>query len=164
MAGYLNDQTLRLDFLDPGAWFPSGDIGHLRATGHLYITGRKKDLIIRNGLNISPRLIEEMLLGLRSVTQAAVVVLPHDLYGEEVVAVVKLEWGITLAAIERDLVALCKAQLSSVWVPSRFVAMEELPTNPTGKIQKAKLQGLLAGKLDGQSPGQVGRLNGSASA
>lgn len=161
MAGYLNDQTLRPDFLDPGAWFPSGDIGHLRATGHLYITGRKKDLIIRNGLNISPRLIEETLLGHRSVTQAAVVGLPHDLYGEEVVAVVKLEWGTTLAAIERDLAALCKAQLSSVCVPSRFVAMEELPTNPTGKIQKAKLRGVLLARLGGQLAGPFAGLNGS---
>jgi long-chain acyl-CoA synthetase len=148
MAGYLNYQTLQLDTQDQGEWFPSGDIGHLTPDGHLFITDRKKDLIIRGGINISPRAIEDVIAEHESIAQVAVVGLPHEFYGEEVVAVVKLKAGYKLDAVQAELDILCKENLSTVSVPTKFVELDDLPTSTTGKVQKAKLRESLAASLN----------------
>lgn len=149
-AGYLNYQTLQLDTSDLGEWFPSGDIGYLTPTGHLFITGRKKDIIIRGGINISPRGAEDVLMGHESVAQVAVVGVPHELYGEEVVAVVKLKAGYALDNVRPMLEGLCKENLSAASVPTKFFELDEFPVSTTGKVQKAKLRELLITKLDTQ--------------
>lgn len=140
MAGYLNYQTLEPDFCNPGDYFPTGDLGHLAEDGHLFITGRKKDLIIRGGINVSPRSIEEILLQHGGVEQVAVFGLPDDFYGEEVVAVVKVKPGYGLETIQPALVALCRENLSPAAVPTRFFAVSQFPESTMGKIQKAKLR------------------------
>ena len=144
MAGYLNYQTLQPDASDLGKWFPSGDIGHLTPDGHLFITGRKKDLIIRGGINISPRVVEDVLREHESIAQVAVVGVPHEFYGEEVVAVVKLKAGYTLDAVRPALDELCRGNLSAVSIPTEFFELDEFPTSTTGKIQKTKLRELVA--------------------
>ena len=150
MSGYLNYQTLQPDASDLGEWFPSGDIGHLIPNGHLFITGRKKDLIIRGGINISPRVIEDVLIEHESIAQVAVVGMPHEFYGEEVVAVVKLKAGYALDAVRPALDVLCRENLSAVSVPAEFFELDEFPTSATGKVQKAKLRELLAARVSTQ--------------
>ena len=148
MAGYLNAETSELTPVSAISWFPTGDIGHLDAEGNLLITGRKKDLIIKGGLNISPRAIEEVLLKHPAVDGAAVVGLKHDFYGEEIVAVVVMKKKHTLEENRASLTALCKEHLSLAAVPMRYVERDELPVNASGKIQKKTLVEELASQPD----------------
>ena len=76
----------------------------------LSITGRKKDLIIRGGVNISPAAIEEALMHIRGVADVAVVSIPHELYGEDIVAVLKLEAGVELESDAGFSGRSCEAQ------------------------------------------------------
>lgn len=144
MAGYLDYETSLPRPPDAEQWFSSGDVGHLSPHGLLFITGRKKDLIIRGGVNISPRVVEEALLASEDVVDAAVVGAPHTFYGEEVVAVIKLEQGRELEQVKPTLTALCKEQLSPLSVPARYVALDAFPVSSTGKVQKNKLRELVA--------------------
>lgn len=145
MAGYFNYATGGSDPVEAGSWFPTGDLGYVNPFGNLFITGRKKDLIIRGGINISPRAIEEVLLQHPAVSQVAVIGLPHDFYGEEVVAVLVLGQSQHLARVQTSITSFCQERLSAHSIPSRFFAREVLPVNDNGKVQKAVLrQELLA--------------------
>jgi len=139
MAGYIDAEKREMIPLEPEQWFPTGDIGHLSESGDLFITGRKKDLIIRGGMNVSPRRIEDVLLAHPAVAEVAVVGVPHEFYGEEVVAALRLEEGQSVEALRASLESHCKAHLSAVSMPNRFVQVDELPTSVTGKVQKGRL-------------------------
>jgi len=102
MAGYL-DADGRLLEIDASVWFPTGDIGRMGEGNALFITGRKKDLIIRGGVNISPAAVEEALMQVNGVADVAVVSIPHELYGEDIVAVLKLDPGVELGAHRLEL-------------------------------------------------------------
>jgi acyl-CoA synthetase (AMP-forming)/AMP-acid ligase II len=105
----------------------------------VFITGRKKDLIVKGGTNISPRLVEEVLLEHPSVEQAAVLGMPHPFYGEEVAAVLKLRPGSSLETERSNLLKHCQAELSAPAVPAKWIEVAEFPTTTTGKIQKKEL-------------------------
>src|SRR5208283_5943461 len=107
--------------VDAGAWFPTGDYGRIDRTGSLFITGRKKELIIRGGINISPAAIEEVLLHAAHVADAAVVSVPHEIYGEDIVAVLKLEPGTSLDSVLDSVMAQCKQALAAHQQPSRYM-------------------------------------------
>ena len=117
-------------------WFDTGDVGLLDTDGYLFVTGRRKDLIIRGGFNISPRAIEELLLHHLQIENVAVVGVPHSFYGEEVVAVIMLKSDYQLQALEEELRNLCREMLGPLSVPDRFVATAELPLSSMGKVQK----------------------------
>jgi long-chain acyl-CoA synthetase len=123
-------------------WFHSGDIGHLDEDGFLYITERKKDMIIRGGFNIYPRDIEEILFGHPAVLEAAVVGVPDAKLGEEVKAYVVLRPGQHATADE--LLELCRAQLAKYKTPKSVAFIDALPKNPIGKILKKDLRALAA--------------------
>jgi acyl-CoA synthetase (AMP-forming)/AMP-acid ligase II len=125
-------------------WFDTGDIGHMDRNGYLFITGRRKDLIVRGGFNVSPRTIEELLLQHPAVDGIAIVGTPHDFYGEQIVAAIQLGDGISLDAVLPELRGMCQAHLGAQMVPDRFVAVMEFPTSVTGKIQKNLLRVQLA--------------------
>lgn len=144
MAGYIDADKREMIPLDPDEWFPSGDIGHLSEAGELFITGRKKDLIIRGGVNISPRRIEDVLLEHPAVSEVAVVGVDHEFYGEEVVAAIRPVEGHSLDDLRSSLESLCKSHLSAVSTPNRFVEVDEFPISVTGKVQKRKLSKLLS--------------------
>jgi long-chain acyl-CoA synthetase len=149
MAGYLNYDTLQPEPVDPADWFPTGDIGHLDDDGHLFITGRAKDLIIRGGINISPRAIEEIVLQHVAIEDVAVIGVPHSFYGEEVVAFIQLKGGHTLEAVRSSLESLCREHLAVGSAPTRFIEVGEFPRSTAGKIQKARLrEQLLAADQD----------------
>ena len=119
-------------------WFHTGDIARVDADGYFFIVDRKKDLIIRNGLNVYPREVEEVLYGHPAVREAAVVGLPHDEYGEEIGAVVALKAGQTASPDElRDFV---KSQVAAYKYPRRVWIVDDLPKGPTGKILKRAIE------------------------
>jgi acyl-CoA synthetase (AMP-forming)/AMP-acid ligase II len=137
--GYLNYETGEAEpFAEQ--WFDTGDVGHVDDSGYMFVTGRKKDLIIRGGFNISPRQVEETLLRHPAVEDVAVVGAPHDFYGEEVVAAIIVKPGYTLAAVEQDLQAICRTDLAQYAVPDRLVSFAAFPVSTTGKVQKNKVR------------------------
>ncbi len=133
MKGYLNYTTLQTDAVDTYPFFYTGDIGYIDAEGFLFITDRKKDIIIRGGMNISPRTITDVLLLHPAVEQAAVIGVPHEFYGEEVVAVIQLKESFTLQDQEISIMKLCRERLSQISVPTKFVQIDKIPLGVTGK-------------------------------
>lgn len=150
MAGYLDDASLPDPTTAP-EWFATGDVGHLDRVGNLFITARMKDLIIRGGINVSPRAVEEALLEHEAVAKVAVIGLAHPFYGEEVVAVVQLRPEYTLEGLRSSLDAFCRERLSPVATPTQFVQLESFPVGATGKIQKHKLREQLLDRLAASS-------------
>jgi long-chain acyl-CoA synthetase len=143
MLGYLDAESLKVQALDEAAWFPTGDIGLIDADGDVFITGRKKDLIIRGGQNLSPRAIREVLLNHPSVEDAVVVGIPHDFYGEEVAAALRLKPGLLLADEQSDILTHCRRLLAQAAVPTRLRQVEEFPLGSTGKILNREVRALL---------------------
>ncbi len=136
--GYLDPAQTRESFRDDG-FFRTGDRGHMRADGHIVLTGRSKELIIRKGENISPREIEDVLASHPSVGAIAVIGLPDDDRGERVCAVVETAVGVSPITF-RDMAQHCRdAGLMTQKIPEQLVVMDALPRNPTMKILKRVL-------------------------
>jgi long-chain acyl-CoA synthetase len=148
MAGYWRDPAATSEVLIDG-WLHTGDIGFLDEEGFLFITDRKKDLIIKGGENISPREIEEALYLHPAVAEAAVVGVPDALYGEEIWAVLQLKAGVD--AVEEELRLHVARHVTKFKVPSRVVFQPTLPKNPTGKILKHKIRAELVNGLISRS-------------
>jgi acyl-CoA synthetase (AMP-forming)/AMP-acid ligase II len=146
MAGYLGEDGSLME-LDPAEWFSTGDLARLDDHGSLSITGRKKDMIIRGGVNISPAAIEEVLLHVHGIADAAVVSIPHELYGEDVVAVLRLDPGVQLESVLDAVMAHAARELAVHQQPARYIAIDEFPKTANGKIQKTRLRELVFEKL-----------------
>ncbi len=136
--GYLRPDQTAESYRDDG-FFRTGDRGHLRADGHVVITGRSKEMIIRKGENISPREIEDVLSGHPMVGAVAVIGLPDDERGERVCAVVEPATpGDTLTFVEMQ--QHCRdAGLMIQKIPEQLETIDALPRNPTMKILKRVL-------------------------
>ena len=117
-----------------GGWFRTGDLGRMDPEGYFSIVDRKKDMIIRGGLNIYPREIEEVLYEHPAVAEAAVIGVPNELLGEEVAAVVTLKPG--ASADPGELRAHVKSQLAAYKYPRHVWIVDELPHGGSGKILK----------------------------
>ncbi len=118
-------------------WLYTGDLGYVDDDGYFFIVDRKKDLIIRGGLNVYPREVEEVLYEHPAVREAAVVAVPHETLGENVGAAVVLADGAT--ATEADLRAFMRAEIAAYKYPRRIWFVDELPKGPTGKILKREI-------------------------
>jgi long-chain acyl-CoA synthetase len=141
MRGYFNNLSATADTLiegPNGRWLHTGDIGWIDADGYVYITDRKKDLVIKGGENISPREIEEAIYAHPAVAEAAVVGVPDAVYGENLLAAVVLKAGQTLteAALKEHLAG----QVTKFKIPARIVFLDALPKGSTGKILKRALK------------------------
>ncbi|MBU4211440.1 MAG: long-chain fatty acid--CoA ligase [Verrucomicrobia bacterium] len=121
-----------------GDWFRTGDLGTRDADGYFSIVDRRKDMIIVNGMNIYPRIIEEVLARCEGIREAAVVGEPHKMHGEIPVAYVALKENaaVTIAQLR----ACCLASLGRHEVPRKFIFLPELPKNAAGKIMKRELR------------------------
>ena len=138
MKGYYKDPaTTAAVFLD-GGWFRSGDVARMDADGYIYIVDRAKDVIIRGGMNIYPREIEEVLHHHPAVLEAAVVGIPDETLSEDVVAFVTLAPDTEVTASE--LQKYCRERLAMYKCPKRVEFVEQLPKNSTGKIMKRTLR------------------------
>ncbi|MFE5700367.1 AMP-binding protein [Rhodococcus koreensis] len=134
-VGFFDDPERTAKTFAPTGWIATGDLGILDADGYLTIVGRSKEIIIRGGLNVAPREIEEMIQGLAGVAACAVVPLPHARLGEISCACVVLDTDARLTF--EDMVASLKSQgLASYKLPERLEILDSLPTTSTGKIQK----------------------------
>jgi acyl-CoA synthetase (AMP-forming)/AMP-acid ligase II len=136
-----NPQATGEAFTDDG-WFLTGDLGHMDADGYIYVTGRRKELIIKGGENIAPREIDEALLLHAEVLEAAAFAVPSVDYGQTVVAAVRLTEGGTVS--EDELLALCRAQVGKFKAPDRVHILPDLPKGPSGKVQRMKLAAMMA--------------------
>ena len=136
--GYWRDEVrTRASF--HGDWFRTGDVGHLDDEGYLYLTDRKKDMIISGGENIASSEVERVLYQMPEVAEAAVIGLPDERWGECVVAVVVLQPAHTLEMAQ--LQAFCQGRLAGFKTPKRLLLRESLPRNPSGKVLKRVLRG-----------------------
>ena len=119
-----------------GAWFKTGDLADVSPDGYYTLSGRKSDLIISGGFNIYPREIEEFLQEQPEVAEAAVCGVPDEVRGEVPVAFLVLRSAVEPAELE----ARCRANLASFKLPRAFHAVESLPRNALGKVQKHLLR------------------------
>jgi long-chain acyl-CoA synthetase len=137
MLGYWNnpEETARAM---RGDWLLTGDVGYRDTDGYYYITDRKKDMLLVNGINVYPREIEEVLYQFAGVKEAAVIGVPDARKGEQPVAFVAPAEGVTLD--EKVLLQFVRQNLADYKVPRQIILMPALPRNPTGKILKMVLR------------------------
>ncbi|MEM1269473.1 MAG: long-chain fatty acid--CoA ligase [Bacteroidota bacterium] len=137
MKGYYQRPDVNAHVLR-GDWFHTGDVGKRDADGYYYIVDRVKDMIIRGGLNVYPREIEEVLATHPAVSLAAVIGVPHDRHGEEVKAFVILKDG--AEATPEEIVAWSKENMAAYKYPREVEIRATLPMTATGKILKTELR------------------------
>ncbi len=126
-------------------WFHTGDMGKVDEEGYFYIVDRKKDMIIRDGLNVYPREVEECIIKHEAVSLVAVIGIPDAKHGEEIKAVVVLKEEAELK--ERELMRWTQQRLANYKCPRKVEFVDSLPMNATGKILKRELREQLAEQL-----------------
>jgi long-chain acyl-CoA synthetase len=136
MKGYLHSPEATAAAFT-GDWLQTGDLGYFDEDGFLFIVSRKKELIIRGGYNVYPSEIENVLHAHPAVAEAAVVGIPDERLGEEVMAVVILRPAMNL--LEAELIAYCRQHLAAYKCPRIFQFRTELPKNTLGKVLKGEL-------------------------
>jgi len=137
MSGYYGNEEATHEAIQDGI-LHTGDVGYLDDENYLFITGRKKDLIIRGGENISPGEIEAVLMSHPQIEDAAVIGVPDVEWGETVKAIVVLKPGASLTP--DDVIQHTKTHLASFKAPAWVAFVEELPRNPMGKVLKTDLR------------------------
>ncbi|MCI0744665.1 MAG: long-chain fatty acid--CoA ligase [Verrucomicrobia subdivision 3 bacterium] len=141
MQGYWNRPEETAKALR-GEWLLTGDIGHQDTDGYFFITDRKKDMLLVNGINVYPREIEEVIYQFPGVKEAAVIGVPDARKGEHPLAFVSAAEGKQVD--EKALLHFVREKLADYKVPKRVVFMPALPRNATGKILKTALRQRLA--------------------
>jgi long-chain acyl-CoA synthetase len=122
-----------------GEWFRTGDLGTEDEDRYFYIVDRIKDMVIVNGMNVYPRMVEEVLYRHEAIREAAVIGIPNPLHGEVPVAFISLKSGAS-APSGKELRAFCLEHLGRHEVPKSFTVLDELPKNAAGKIVKRELR------------------------
>jgi long-chain acyl-CoA synthetase len=137
MKGYWKqpEETAKSFF---GDWFRTGDLGTEDDDHYFYIVDRIKDMVIVNGMNVYPRVVEEILYRHEAVREAAVIGQPHKLHGEVPVAYIALKDGFQCS--ENDMRSFCLRHLGRHEVPKKVNFLKELPKNAAGKIVKRELR------------------------
>jgi fatty-acyl-CoA synthase len=138
MQGYHDDPEATARAVDPDGWLATGDQASICAGGYVRITGRIKDIIIRGGENVSPKEVEDHLRSHSAVLDAAVYSIPHEKYGEEVAAAIRLRPG--RSCLSQQLREHCQGVLSYFKIPSSWRFVDEFPLTASGKIQKFVLR------------------------
>jgi long-chain acyl-CoA synthetase len=137
MKGYYNKPDGNKKALKDG-WLYSGDVAVKDEDGFFFIVDRTKDMIIRGGLNVYPREVEEVMIKHEAVSSVAIIGVPHDELGEEVKACVVLHKKADIS--ENDLIEWTKERIAAYKYPRTIQFMDALPTSATGKILKKELR------------------------
>ncbi|ATB36933.1 acetoacetyl-CoA synthetase [Cystobacter fuscus] len=138
MLGYWNNPEATRQAIDEAGWMHTGDLATLDEEGYVKIVGRIKDLIIRGGENVYPREVEEFLHTHPVISEAQVIGVPSEKYGEEVMAWVKLKPGATVT--HEELTRYCTGRISTFKIPRYWKLVEEFPMTVTGKVQKFRMR------------------------
>jgi fatty-acyl-CoA synthase len=147
MLGYWDDERATSEAIDADGWMHTGDLAVMDDEGYLKIVGRIKDMLIRGGENIYPREVEEFLVTIPEVSDAYVIGVPSERYGEEVMAWVKLRDGATMTADE--LTAACRGRIATYKIPRYWRLVDAFPLTITGKVQKFVMREIAAAELAG---------------
>ena len=138
MRGYLGQPELTAQRIRDG-WIYTQDVGHVDSDGNIFVSGRAGDMIIRGGLNIAPKEIEDVLTRHPAVLTAVVVGIDDDVYGQVARAYVVPREFRDLSRLEVELRSHCLSQLSRAKMPQQIVFMRELPMNAGGKVMRHRL-------------------------
>ncbi|MFK7858283.1 MAG: acyl-CoA synthetase [Granulosicoccus sp.] len=142
-AGYYNDENANSKAFRDG-WFLTGDLGHMDAMGYLFITGRSSDMYISGGSNVYPREIEELMLTHPSLSEVAVLGVPHPRWGEVGLAVCVCNAGQSVTSDELAMLLIDK--LAKYKLPDRYVFLDEMPKTGYGKVTKKLIREALVAK------------------
>jgi len=153
MLGYWNNQEATRAAIDVAGWMHTGDLATMDSTGYVNIVGRIKDMIIRGGENVYPREIEEFLHTHPHVSEAQVIGIPSEKYGEEIMAWVRLRSDAQCTVAE--LVAFCTGRIAHYKIPRHFKLVQEFPMTVTGKVQKYRMRELAIEELGLQNAAGV---------
>jgi amino acid adenylation domain-containing protein len=138
MRGYYKDPEGTAAVLDPDGWLHTGDLAYQDEDGYFFVVGRSKELIIKGGVNIAPRQIDDVLESYPAVLEAAAVGIPDRYLGEDLVAFVVLRAG--AACDEKELLSFCEGRLGLFKTPTRIYFAADLPKGPSGKVQRLRLR------------------------
>lgn len=147
-VGYLKDDGGVERF--PAEGIPTGDLGYMDEEGYLFITGRKKDLIIRGGVNISPMEITDRLMEHPHIKEAATVGIPDKIYGEEVACIIVPILGSKIT--DQDIITHCKESLPDFKIPKIIKFLDEIPKTESGKVAKQAAIGIFDEEGSGSIP------------
>ncbi|HAW0408046.1 TPA: medium-chain fatty-acid--CoA ligase [Escherichia coli] len=138
--GYFDEPELTARALDEEGWYYSGDLCRMDEAGYIKITGRKKDIIVRGGENISSREVEDILLQHPKIHDACVVVMPDERLGERSCAYVVLKAPHHSLSLEEVVAFFSRKRVAKYKYPEHIVVIEKLPRTASGKIQKFLLR------------------------
>ncbi|WP_208523384.1 medium-chain fatty-acid--CoA ligase [Escherichia coli] len=138
--GYFDEPELTARALDEEGWYYSGDLCRMDETGYIKITGRKKDIIVRGGENISSREVEDILLQHPKIHDACVVAMPDERLGERSCAYVVLKAPHHSLSLEEVVAFFSRKRVAKYKYPEHIVVIEKLPRTASGKIQKFLLR------------------------
>jgi fatty-acyl-CoA synthase len=145
MLGYWGNEEATRAAIDAGRWMHTGDLATMDDDGYVNIVGRIKDMIIRGGENVYPREVEEYLHTHPGVSEAQVVGVPSEKYGEEVMAWIRARPGAVLD--EAALVAHCKGKIATFKIPRYWKLVDAFPMTVTGKVQKFRMREIAIAEL-----------------
>jgi non-ribosomal peptide synthetase component E (peptide arylation enzyme) len=152
-VGYLNPE-LNKKYFDEDGWFHTGDLGRVDEDGYVEVTGRKKDIIIRGGENISAKEIEDVLFTHPYINEVAVVGMPDPVMQERACAYVVPKQGKSIG-FEEMISFLEEKKMAKQKYPERLEFMDAFPTTPSGKVQKFILRQDIREKLEKEGEGGV---------
>ncbi|MDF1693679.1 MAG: AMP-binding protein [Zhongshania sp.] len=141
MLAYYNAEEATKKTIREDGWLCTGDSGVMDERGYIKITGRLKDMIIRGGMNIYPREIEEVLFNHPAINQASVIGIPDPYWGEVIAAIIIPEKGCEPPNFD-VLFSHCRAHLSPHKSPVKWAIVDDFPLTPSGKVQKFALRDL----------------------
>jgi len=135
---FREDAAKTAQAMTPDGWLRTSDMGYRDEDGYFYLAGRADDMIIRGGENISPEEVENVLYAHPKVEEVAVIGVPDEEWGQEVMAVCVLKPG--QAATREEIIDFCRGKVSSFKRPRHVVFCAALPRNPMGKVLKRTLR------------------------
>jgi acyl-CoA synthetase (AMP-forming)/AMP-acid ligase II len=153
MAGYWQRPEVNEKVL-AGGWFRSGDIGRIDPAGYVYVTERRTDMISSGGMNVYPREVEDTILQLAGIRECAVVGVPHERWGQTVVAVIVADGAMT----EERVLAHCRERLAGSKKPTRVVFTGSLPRTVSDKVRRGQIRDWVTTEASGTTAGTPGPL------